>query len=310
MADDPLRLGDERPDVLGAGRHREVQQLFHGPHVRVVVGHRADVVQPVGVGDDLLVGQALAQLLDAAMQVAEVRCGLHNALALEFQHHAEHPVRGRVLRAHIEQQFLLAPDRLGVLWQALGFFEEGPVLRLGNLLCRRRGLFVEPREKRERAAPAPALRREVLAQGVAFIVVLRHENAAQVRVARERDAHQVKDLPLQKVRAFPDRRDGRDGRVVFRESRLEAEPVVARERLEQVNDLEPVFILRVVHREHVREHVERGFGIVMEKTGDLRHGCRLDLRDKVLVRALLADRQHGVRESFRESGEQRVHRII
>ena len=48
----------------------------------------------------------------------------------------------------------------------------------------------------------------------------------------------------------------------------------------------------------------------MEKAGDLRHGRRLDLRDKVLVRALLADRQHGVRESFRESGEQRVHRLI
>src|SRR5713226_3701557 len=101
------------------------------------------------------------------MQIAEVGGGLHDALAVELQYYAEHPVRGRMLRSHVQQEFFLAPDRRGVLRKALSLFQERTLLVFGNLPRGRRGRLIEPREKGKRAAPAPALRGEVFTQGIA-----------------------------------------------------------------------------------------------------------------------------------------------
>jgi hypothetical protein len=83
-------------------RHGDVEQLLHRADVGIVVRHRADIIQPVGMRDDLHVVEAFRQLLDAAMQIAEVRCGLHDSLTVQFQHHPEDAVCTRVLRAHVQ----------------------------------------------------------------------------------------------------------------------------------------------------------------------------------------------------------------
>ena len=108
VADDALHLRDDRPDILRPFRHRDVEEFFDGPHVRIVVRHGADVVEPVRVRDDLHIGQTLGQFLDAAMQVAEVRRGLHDPFAVQLEHDAQHTVRARMLRPHVQQEFFAA----------------------------------------------------------------------------------------------------------------------------------------------------------------------------------------------------------
>ncbi len=84
----------------------DLEEFFHGAHVRVIVGHGADIVEPVRVRDDLHIGQALGQFFDASMQVAEVRRGFHNPFAVQHEHDTQHAVGARMLRSHVQQQFL------------------------------------------------------------------------------------------------------------------------------------------------------------------------------------------------------------
>ncbi len=65
-----------------------------------VVGQRAEIIQPVRVGHRAQVGRVLADLLVVAVQVAEDRLELDHALAVEHHVHAEHAVRGGMLRPH------------------------------------------------------------------------------------------------------------------------------------------------------------------------------------------------------------------
>src|SRR5262249_51473099 len=68
--------------------------------------HRRDVVETIGVGEDLRPGPALAHLLEAAVQVADLDVGLEDALAAELEDDAHRAVHGRVRRAHVEQHRL------------------------------------------------------------------------------------------------------------------------------------------------------------------------------------------------------------
>ncbi len=87
---------------------------------RDVVGHRRDVVHPVGDGDVLVVVEVLAELLEAASAGSRCReSASTHALAVEREHQAQRGVRGRVLRAEVERpQVVLrcgrAPARVSV----------------------------------------------------------------------------------------------------------------------------------------------------------------------------------------------------
>ena len=64
-----------------------------------VVRHGRQVVGAVGERDDLVVVAVLAELLEAGVQVADVRDTALDRLALELDHQPEHAVGRRVLRA-------------------------------------------------------------------------------------------------------------------------------------------------------------------------------------------------------------------
>ena len=49
------------------------------------------------------------------MQVANQALGADHALAVEFELHAQHAVRGRVLRPHVQDEFVRAQQRLLLL---------------------------------------------------------------------------------------------------------------------------------------------------------------------------------------------------
>ena len=70
--------------------------------VAEVVAGRGDVVHPVGDEHDLRPVAVLAQLLDAAVQIADHDVAVDDALAVEPQHDPQHAVRARMLRPHVE----------------------------------------------------------------------------------------------------------------------------------------------------------------------------------------------------------------
>ena len=64
----------------------------------------ADVVDAVEEGDYLGVVLDLAELLGAAVQVADVWFDLDDAFAVDPQHHAEDAVRAGMLRPHVDHE--------------------------------------------------------------------------------------------------------------------------------------------------------------------------------------------------------------
>ena len=68
MADDPLDLRHDRAQVFRAVRHGDIHEFFDRAAVRKIVVHRADVVEPVGVRNKLVVGAVLRELFHTAVQ--------------------------------------------------------------------------------------------------------------------------------------------------------------------------------------------------------------------------------------------------
>ena len=106
---DPLQLGDDHAQVLRTAGDVDLRDLLDGGDVRELRGHRRDVV---GLRRDrrvLHVRQALAELLVAAVQIADHGVDGDDGLALEREDHPEHAVGRRVLRPHVHHEALVAP---------------------------------------------------------------------------------------------------------------------------------------------------------------------------------------------------------
>ncbi len=104
-------------DDLAARRDGPAHELLDGEGVGDVVGQRREVIEPVRVGHELVVGHVLGDFFVAAMEVADVGHGLGNDLAVELQQDAQNAVRARVRRPHVERELLA----------------QGPAFRLGLL---------------------------------------------------------------------------------------------------------------------------------------------------------------------------------
>ena len=72
------QLADDDADVFGPLRHLNAGQLLDRQGVGPVVGHRAEVIEAVGVGDRPQVAAVLSDLLVIAVQVAEHRLESHD----------------------------------------------------------------------------------------------------------------------------------------------------------------------------------------------------------------------------------------
>ena len=202
---------------------------------RAAVRHRVEevreVVHPLDDGDGLPVALVLGGLLDAGVDVADDRLEVEDDLALERDEQAQHPVRGGVVRPDVdgEQLVLAAVRRLDALEPR---FHRDGVLHLAVLVRRSHG-YVHPRVRVGVDADGVvvagrgvcgeqdrlAADREVAALRVA-LVVLGHEDAAQVGVAVEDHAEHVVDLALLVVRGRPVGGDRGDGGGVGRDAQL------------------------------------------------------------------------------------------
>ena len=83
-------------------RYRDPEEFLHGHAVAHVVDQRRDVVQPVGVRDDAVVIDHFRHLLEAAVQVADLRVDFLELLPVELGHDPDDPVHSRVRGANVE----------------------------------------------------------------------------------------------------------------------------------------------------------------------------------------------------------------
>src|SRR6476661_5373812 len=91
---------------LAALRDLDAEQPLRAEGEGDVVSRTVEVILAVRPGYDLVVLPILADLLEAAVQVADVRDAPHHRLAIQLEHQPEHAVRGRVLRADIDEHVL------------------------------------------------------------------------------------------------------------------------------------------------------------------------------------------------------------
>ncbi len=127
MIEDAADFAEQHPDQLGANRHRHLDQLFDGQAEGVFLVHRRHIVEPIEIGDVLEVGARLHQLFGAAVQQADMRIDALDDLAVQFQHQAQHAVRGRVLRAEIERELAVV-----LFLGARGIGQFGDRMQVGN----------------------------------------------------------------------------------------------------------------------------------------------------------------------------------
>ena len=96
-----------------------------------VGGQWREVVHPIGVGDELQIGPVLGDLLHPAMEVAQMRDALHDGLAVELEHQAQHAMGRRMGRPHVDR------DDVGVILGSLeGLVHQGFIsLGRAGTLC-------------------------------------------------------------------------------------------------------------------------------------------------------------------------------
>jgi len=96
---DPRELREDHADVLttsGDGDpHQRLDRMMPGDIVR----QGRDVVHPVGDGDILVVVEVLADFLEAAVQVADVRNRVNDPLAFDGENESQCGMRRGVLPA-------------------------------------------------------------------------------------------------------------------------------------------------------------------------------------------------------------------
>ena len=83
------------------------KQLFDRQHIGHVVRQGREIIQSIRVRNELGVGHVLGDLLIAAVEIADLRNGPGNDLAIQLEHDPQHAMRRRMRRPHV-QDYLFA----------------------------------------------------------------------------------------------------------------------------------------------------------------------------------------------------------
>ena len=122
MAVETRQFGEHDAHPLGLRRDLQLQQLFHRQAPAQIHGERRQVIHAVRQGDRLLIGLDFEFLFDAGMQKTDVRLAEDDCFAIQFQQQAQHAVRGRVLRPHVEDHAARAAR--GLFFLHLGYYQS------------------------------------------------------------------------------------------------------------------------------------------------------------------------------------------
>src|SRR5215211_3228036 len=106
MRDDSRELACNYTQDSAALRDVYAPQTLGAECKRDIVADRVEVVLAVGPRDDLIVLAVLSDLLEAAVEIADVRDAPNDRLALELENQAKHAVGCGVLRAQVDQHMI------------------------------------------------------------------------------------------------------------------------------------------------------------------------------------------------------------
>ena len=104
-------LTANQADHLPTRRQGPIQQLFHRHHVGDIVCQRGKVIQPVRVGNELVIMHVFRNFFVSPMEEAHIRNRLGDDLSFQFQYQAQHAMRRGMARTHVQDQLL--PDNIG-----------------------------------------------------------------------------------------------------------------------------------------------------------------------------------------------------
>ena len=251
--------------AFARGRRVDAADLLGRQRDRAVVRERREVVEAVRVGDEPVVAERLADLLHPAVEVADVGRRLEDPLAVDLEHDAQHAVRRRVRRAHVEHHplaDLAARPRGGCRRRstvgttarrggAVGAAVEGAVV-LGGGSVGGGAIGV---------GPASVAELEVAFHAGSPAAAASRRSPGACRYASGRGAPRTGCRTCRTSRAPPSRPSGRapasvGNGLALRDARLEDEDLVRRVALEDRHDREARRAVGVVDRRVVDEEVE------------------------------------------------------
>jgi hypothetical protein len=120
------QFGEQHAHPLSLVGDGQFEELFDGQTVTEVVVHRAEVVDAIGEGNDLLVELGFAGFFDAGVQVADFGIKADDDFAIDLEHQAQDAVRRWMLRTHVEDHGLVG----GALGD--GCFEDQGSCHIGH----------------------------------------------------------------------------------------------------------------------------------------------------------------------------------
>jgi hypothetical protein len=126
VAVDPVQLGEPGADPLRPLRHLDLDQPLDRAHVSQLVREEGQVVHPRRVGDALPVGLLLEVLLEAGVDVSDVGVQANHHLAVQRHDQAQHAVGGRVVRAEVDGDQILALGRVDLAGGGAGHLRRLP----------------------------------------------------------------------------------------------------------------------------------------------------------------------------------------
>src|SRR5687767_17983 len=112
MRDDSRELAGDDTQHRAALGDVYAPETLRAEGKRDIVADRVEVVLTVGPGDDLVVLAVLANLLEPAVEVADVRDAAHDRLALQLENQTKHPVGSGVLWPEVDEHMIGGELRL------------------------------------------------------------------------------------------------------------------------------------------------------------------------------------------------------
>src|SRR5690606_19628715 len=95
-------LVEHHPDILGAQRDLDTQQLLDGHDIGVLIAHHRHVVETIHVWQRLQIGAMFGQLLGGAVQQPDMWVGTLDHFTVEFEHQTQNAVGRRVLGTKVQ----------------------------------------------------------------------------------------------------------------------------------------------------------------------------------------------------------------
>jgi hypothetical protein len=106
MRDDPRELGRDYAKHLASLRDLDAEQPLSPDCKRYVVSDRVQVIFAISPRDDLIVLAVLANLLEAAVEIADMRYAANDGFSVELENKAKHAVRRGMLRPDVDQHVI------------------------------------------------------------------------------------------------------------------------------------------------------------------------------------------------------------